>query len=346
MTRRTKSFNFNDLFLAGQNSATARNLLIRSPLVGVMANAYNRAGGRVRVGAIDTAADTYIKSVYLVTTHGVPVAEVTSNSTYTDIYFNTSAGNSFVRHKSGWRRLNTGNPKYLQNKLSVKSEHEAADSFDDAVKDGYGWVGIELRGMIDRLVDQAMGEGVTRAPVFGEGGFGHSIDASLITAMARVFAGEMSPHEVSISHRTEFQRLFNMYTDKREKFNGALVKAVDFLTGEKWIFANNVNGGVTVGAISDTGLLAAIEKYKSGEALPTQQEGHFNYAVETVPMQWYPSFEHVPGEIRSGIEFSLAMLKTHRNAEKLLPDCTDIWQEMGCASIFNHHGATLYVLAK
>jgi hypothetical protein len=200
--------------------------------------------------------------------------------------------------------------------------------------------------MIDRLVDQAMGEGVTRAPVFGEGGFGHSIDSSLITAMARVFAGEMSPHEVSISNQVEFQRLFNMYTNKREKFNGALVKAVDFLTGEKWIFANNVNGGVTVGAINDTGLLAAIEKYKSGEALPTQQEGHFNYAVETVPMQWYPSFEHVPGEIRSGIEFSLAMLKTHRNAEKLLPDCTDIWQEMGCASIFNHHGATLYVLAK
>jgi len=311
-----------------------------------VANAYNRAEGRVRIGAIDTAADTYIKSVYIVTTEGVPVAEVTSNSTYTDIYFNTSAGNSFVRHKSGWRRLNTGNPKYLQNKLSVKSQHEAAESFDSAVADGYAWVGIELRGMIDRLVDQAMGEGITRAPMFGEGGYGHSIDASLITVMARVFAGEMSAHEVSISHRTEFQRLFNAYTDKREKFNGALSKAVEFLTGEKWIFANNVNGGVFAGAINDTGLLAAIEKYKSGEPLPTQQKGHFDYAVNTIPFKWYPSFERIPDEIRNGIEFSLAMLKTHRNADSLLPNCTDIWQEMGCASMFNHHGAALYVLAK
>lgn len=342
MARRTKSFNINDLFLQGQNDTAARNLLIRSPLVGVIANAYNRSGGKIRVGVIETALDAHVKKVTLVTTKGVPVAEVVSNLLYNDINFYTSSGNSIARHKSGWQRLRTGHPKYLQNKLSVKSNHEAADALDGAVKDGEAWFGNELRDIVDRLVDQAMGEGVVCAPAFGPQGLG----SSLLTEMARYFAGEISMHEVSASNRSHFQLLFDAYSNKREKFSNALTKAVEFLTGEKWIFINNINNGVIVGAISDIGLLAAIDKYKSGDSLPIQHEGTFNYAVETTPLQWYPSFECVPDEIRNGIEFSLAMLKAHRNSDTMLPTNSHIWQEMGCAATTNLSGASFYVLAK
>lgn len=346
MSRQSKSFNVNDLFLQGQNSDVARNLLIRSPLIGSVASVYNRAGGKIRVGAIDTAGDTYIKRVQFVTTKGVPVADITSNNLYDDIYFSTSTGNSLARHKSGWRRLSTTNPKYLQNKLSAKSNHEAAESFDSALIESEAWIGHELRGLLDRLVDKAMGEGVTRAPAFGDGGFGYHIDSSVMTAMARVFAGEIAAHEVTAVTRTEFQRLFDIYATKREKFGNALKTAVEFLTGEKWIYVNDINGGFIAGAISDAGMLAAIDKYKSGEALPTQQMNSFNYVTETVPLQWYPSVECVPEDVRKGIEFSLVMLKTHRNSQVMLPTESGIWHEMGCASLVNGHGASVYVLAK
>lgn len=346
MGRQARSFNVNDLFMPGQNSVEAISLLVRSPLIGSIVSAYNRSGGRIRVGAINTVVDSYVSKVLLVTTKGVPAAEISSNSAYDDIYFNTSSGNSLARHASGWRRLNTTNPKYLQNKLSPKSTHEAAESFDMSLTEAEAWFGHELRGMIDRLVDKAIGEGVTRAPLFGGSGLGGGVDSFLLTTMARVFAGEISMHEVSADHRMEFEQLFNLYTKKREKFYAAMDTAVEFLTGDKWIFANNINGGVIVGAINDVGLLASIEKYRAGEPLPTQQLDQFNYVHETVPLQWYPTFESVPDDIRTGIEFSLAMLKAHRNADTMLPTHSDIWQEMGCAAIANMGGASVYVLAK
>ena len=341
MARSVIKFNISDIFLEGQNSSDARVMLINSPLFGAVANLYNRSEKKVRVGHIDLGQDayginTFIKKVNIVTPYGYPVASVVShNSAYDSVFFNVCPSPT-----SHMNRLSTSKPKYLQNKLGPKSNHEAATSFDHYIRQANYFLPEHFRSIIDHLTDRLSGRTNVHAPKCRVGD-------TLAHFLALCVKGEITQSEIPHEYRTQLDDNSKEYMSHLTKFADATNQVSEFCSGEKWIYMNNINKGVILGAVNTESSLAALNVYKMGEFLPSASLAKYDYCKESVALKWYPSHEAIPDDLRQQVELSLVMLKPHRDSSEMLPSVGGCWVEMGChAEIFGLDGEAIYVFAK
>lgn len=347
MSKKTK-FNVQDIFLEGQNTVANRNMFVASPLFSVFASLYNRSEGQVKVGLIKTMKSVqtgaeFICEVSVVTHMGFPIASLENqDKDYNSLSF--SVHHSVLGdYNFNSARLRTTNPKYLQNRLSRNSTHDAAQSFDSRLSRAKTIINEVVRRMVDHSIDKKFGSNLSGAPMFDSRGIS---PPALITFLARHFMGEVQSTQMTQSQRHEFTNMFNKYAEAREKFRVALKDTAEMVSTEKWIYITNLNGGVLLGAIRPEPMSVALERYMSEGELPG--EGAFNYVQETVPFKWYPSFDHIPDEHRQQLEFSMVMLKAHTNSAEMLPSGHGeyFYYELGTYCSCRVDGASVYVLTR
>ena len=347
MGKRVK-FNIHDIFMEGQNTAADRTLFVTSPLFGIFTSLYNRADGKIKVGLLETSqngiGDRWVKEVTVVNRYGLRLAEIDNlgGAAYSSITFELYR--SPVEHNFVSQRMKSGNPKYIQHKLSKNSQHEIAATFDDVVRQGETALNAAIYRMIDASIDNKFGTSLSGMPVFDKR---NTANDQMITFLAKYFAGEVQQSEMLPSHRSEFESMFAKYKENMEKFRTALKDTFDMISTEKWVFINNVNGGVLLGGIRPEPMCAAVEKYMANGALPMYSE--FNFIDMSEPFKWYPSYQHIPEEIRQQLDFSMVMLKTHTGCAGTLPTeyGSHYYRELGC--YYRYTGtdeAAIYVLTK
>ena len=339
MARSVIKFNVSDIFLEGQNSQCVRVMLINSPLFGAVANLYNRSEKKIRVGHIELGQDayginTFIKKVNIVTSYGYPIATVGSNNAaYDSVFFNVCP--SPVNYSN---RLSTSKPKYLQNKLGPKSDHDAATSFDYYLHQAERFISEHFRSIIDNLIDRVSGRSNVHAPRCKVGN-------DLAHFLALCVKGEITQSEIPHEYWMQLDNNFKEYTSHRAKFDEAINQVSEFCSGEKWVYMNNINKGVILGMIDTKPSLDTLKIYRIGDFLPSAKED--NYCTQSTAFKWYPSHEAIPDDLRQQVELSLVMLKAHRNSPEMLPSVGGSWLEMGChAEICGVDGEAVYVLAK
>lgn len=347
------TFNVNDMFLEGQNDADVRAKFIRSPLFGIAVNLYNRAKTLknldLRVGFIDVtkfnAGTEAVTKVNLVTPTGIPVALISNSAAdYSSIGFGTFSSHT-ESIEGAFRQLASSNPKYVQSKLSAKSDHDAAGAFDYAIVSAYKFLDNLLRNLSDNLVDHLSGERFVGRPLISSS----KLTDDVTTFLLNIYAGKCTFAEMPMDMRNLLDNNLTQHEQKCLKFNQAIQKSIEFMDSDKWILMPRMNNGIVMACISPDGVTEALAKYRDGLYLPDTPA--FRYAREVVPCKWYPSFESIPDDYRKGIEFSLMMLKTHRNSDTLMPkDCPGgkFFPEMGCYSLtaWNEWGADVHILSR
>lgn len=347
MGKRVK-FNVHDIFMDGQNTVENRTLFVSSPLFGIFAALYNRAGGDIKVGLLESKTEIggtkYISSVPIVSPLGIGICEINNYgfSHYNDIAFD-------IQHEplNGTymgSRMRSTNPKYIQNRLSSTSVHDAAGAFDAALNRARKAINSTIWRMVDLSIDKKFGDSLTGAPTFNGRGLA---DGYMITFLARHFAGEVQQSEMNAAHRQEFDDMFAKYTNQRERFKSALKETHDMVSTEKWFYATRINGGVLLGAIRPEPMCAALDQYMNHNSLPPHTQ--FNYVQESMPFKWYPTYEHIPEDIRQQLEFSMVMLKAHTGASGMLPEQPGEkhYYELGCwYSGYSADRPYVYVLTK
>jgi hypothetical protein len=347
VSKKTK-FNVQDIFLEGQNTVANRNMFVASPLFSVFASLYNRSEGQVKVGLIKTMKSVqtgaeFISEVPVVTHVGLAIGVIENNEAdYSGLTFSIYHS-ALDHHDFRSARLRTSNPKYLQNRLSRNSTHDLAESFDARLHRTLNSFNDIIHGMVDNSIDKKFGGRLDGAPRFDPRG---SATNTLMTFMARHFAGEIDHSQVPASVRSDFSTLFNRYAEAREKFKVALKDTAEMISTEKWVYLTNANNGVILGAIRPEPMSVALERYMSEGELPMSHQ--FAYVQASVPFKWYPSYDHIPDEYRQQLEFSMVMLKAHTNSDQMLPTSSGeyFYYELGAYCNCREHGVSLYVLTR
>lgn len=324
MGKRVK-FNVQDIFLDGQNDPADRAFFVSSPLFSAFASLYNRSEGKVKVGklGVTSAADgKYVSTVPVVNDLGLLIGTIFNQGrmSYNTVGFEVMHDPFEPDFTSA--RIRTGNPKYLQHRLSPTSSHEVAESFDTALHNSKNALNSLIYRMMYRSVENK-GE-ASSAPVFDKR---NSADDNMITFLAAYFAGDVSREEMSSNHRTEFENMYRKYMDAKDKFKSALKDTYDMVSTEKWVYLNKINGGVLLGAIRPEPMCAALDQLTKHGHLPGTHE--FSYVQEIVPFKWYPSYEHIPEDLRQQLDFSMVMLKAHNNGA-MPQDGENFFYELGC----------------
>jgi len=321
--RLAQSFDINTLFMEGQVDTSTRMEIVRSPFFNVIVGAYNVSNNVLRVGGFSRSGHA-IGSVTLVTPMGLPVAKIVVgviSGTHTfEVFHAPTSPNSYSL-------MTTGNFRYMRNKV-IDQKGDVYARLMEKITNNNVFFSHTIRNMIDRLIDKSMGSSIARAPNFSSP---LSMDTELLTFMARHMAGETTLLEMPSHLRTLFDGMYKEYTDNRTKFKQAISTATEFVQGNKWVLVTNVNDGCILGGISPQPMIAAVEMYLSGGKLPDIDS--FNYCDANVPFKWYKSLQDIPADIYRELEYSLVMLKTHRNSSDLIPKSTrEFWTEMGCYS--------------
>jgi hypothetical protein len=345
-TRKIK-FDTNNVFFKNQHTPEQKAKFLRSPLFPVFVSAYNTAEGVIRVGEIReyaTAQKTNTK-VMLVNDYGLGVGVLEShtgdqldvNDSFTYHSVTSAISSSF---QSMNRLIMTSNPRYLQSKLSSKSDHDAATWLRRSAKEAKEAIGATVRTMVDRCVDAANGESIGAKPVI-------KVSERISTYLSLVVMGKMALNEVPASIRAQFDDAFRAYMQRQEKFEGALRIAEEFVSGEKWLLIPSLNNGVFFAAINGETIKPNIRAYQSAGHLDMDVSRYTDY---TIKPEWYPSMQDIPEQYRTELEYSLTMLKTHRNSNDMIPvidswsDKTE-WREIG-AAMYNSHSGKMLMLQR
>lgn len=326
-------FNVSDIFMEGQNTVADRNLFVTSPLFGIFAALYNRSGGKVKVGKIETklfypssGQVTFVERVYVVNKWGLQVCNIYNSSVdYDCIVFNTN--HSPINNENFVSvAMQTSNPKYLQNKLSPSSRHDAGDRFDASLRRAEHFFNDSVRSTMVKALDEKFGKFSDRDNLF----FRRHLPDSVVNFLSKYFMGDVQQSEMPSADRNLFDAVYKKYSETLVRFREAMKETYDMAATEKWLYVTNVNGGVVLGAIRPEPMCAALDTLPSGvTSLP--DDGRFNYIQETLPIQWYPDYKNIPEDIRQQLEFSMVMLRTHVGAgTSIFDDAGDyVFPELG-----------------
>jgi hypothetical protein len=329
-------FNVEDILFKEQHEQTIDSVvqaIKASPLFPSIVTIYNQAPDVVRIGAVTQDQSTgRLRSVRLVSPIGLGICMLSVSGEIGDGgTVSISTGWSTLSTTMDRHLLSTSNPRYLQSKVKPKSGrsgHIASENLERAITDSRTAVSEKVRWIIDSMIDINVGRRIGSSPNF----LFKDLNDRTATFVARIIAGEVTLAEMPSHMRQSFDDEYKKYVDRRDKFNESVMKGKDFLEGEKWMYFPDVNEGVVLGAIRSEPMVASLDKYITDGHLPLLSQ--HKYVEETVPFKWYKSFDHIPDELRSGLEYSLAMLKVHRGSDEMLPsqDGMFFWHEMGCAS--------------
>lgn len=338
MSRSVKvKFNVEDILFREQHEPEFNKVvqaIKTSPLFPTIVTIYNQAPEMVRVGSISRdGISGNVTCVNIVSPIGLGICKLhMSGEIGNGGTVGISTGWSEFSHSMDHHLLSTTNPRYLQSKVKIKQDrsgHAASEGLANAINDSRLALSTKIRWVIDSMIDTNVGRRIGGSPSFTF----RELDEKTNTFIARVIASDATLAEMSSQMRQNFDNEYKKYVERRSKFSEAVMKGKDFLEGEKWMYFPDLNGGVTLGAISPEPMVASLDRYLNDGQLPSTRD--YNYAQETVPFKWYKSFDHIPDELRAGLEYSLAMLKAHRGSDEMLPrqDGLFFWQEMGCAAV-------------
>lgn len=314
MARTKTNFDLNNLFFSGVNSQPENAELLASPILPAVIAAYNKSGRTLRVGKIHKNSGRLV--IPMVTDLGFSALHIMCNHNCTPVEYGARivlTPLSSVEHTSyGADGILTTNPRYMVNKL-VNDNHSLSSSFIDNLANVNNLLNRIIYTTIDRIVDRSFGEGIASKPMVN----GSKLTSGAVTFLVRMFSGEVSVAEAPASMRSELSKVFEEYTLRNSKFIKAIDDTKDFFSGEKFVFLNQVNGGVVLGAIRPEPAHAALEIYKSGAALPFTSTHSYTEAP-TVPFKWYPSIESIPEDLQRELNYSLLMFKEATHSSDLL----------------------------
>jgi len=198
-------------------------------------------------------------------------------------------------------------PKYIASKLRGQTD------LNNKLKRSTGDAIIKLNSvishMVDQVVDKCAGKSMQSASI--------SLNDTEATYAVKVMMGVCSIHSLPKHIYERIQDRYNAYMDMLSKLHEAIDKAKEFCGTNKFVYLPAYNGGILLGAISSQPMLAALDMYKI-DKLPTSYGGSFSYVDMTMPLQWYPSIESVPDNVRSQLETSLLMFKAHTGLDKMV----------------------------
>jgi len=342
VAKASKKFDVANVFFKDQHDQVTKTRFLQSPLFPIFVAAYNSTGGELRVGAIkydrsEGAYQTTWKTMF-VSQEGFPVGMVSAkindsgqNSSFSYHAF-SGVAESFGASTS---LLTTTNPRYLQSKLSSSSTHDVLTWLRRSARDARYAVGEGIRTLIDNFIDKNYGESLSSRPRI-------NINDEVGTCLANIVMGNMSLNDIPTNTRASFDRAFKEYEEKKAKFSAAIDKAKGFITGDKWILLPSLNEGVYVGAIIGDHIKDALDTYVTTGCMPSTDK--FNYTNYSVAPQWYKSMQDIPEEYRNELEYSLAMLKVHRNSSDMIPKPEGWghthWAEVGSA-LYQHSGSMI-----
>lgn len=314
MAKTRLKFDPNNFFLVGQHPTWEQAKFMRDEIFPVVVAAYNAAEGNVRVGTIQyDSVQEQVSRVHLVSPTGLSVAYIDkqNDGTLQMLHYRTPLSNSI----SAVRTLCTNSARYMMNKLSKNSTHDARsrlliDSHKARTDRAYSDI---VHDLIDSVLVKINGDRLERPRVE----FSWNDEMSHLLALH--FAGEITKNDIPMSKLTDFEERYNRYVTKRERFTKTMQGTLDFFTGDKWMLIGGINNGVILGAISGEPIVNAIHTMIKTGSLPSSFDTQFGYAQATEPFTWYASFQDIPDYVRSDLELSLVMLKSHTGSSDLIP---------------------------
>lgn len=320
MGRTKVKFNINDLFLDGQHTPEQKLSFTRSPLFPIVTTIYNTTDRKTRIGK--TVLSDTVSSVTITTEEGFVVGRVRhypGNGQYD--YTATSDG---VSDPSSNVLISTTSASYLRAKLSKNSSHVAAAWLRRNAEDARNCITNTIRAVVDSAVDMAYGRSVTERPMI-------EFDTNIATFLSNVVTGKTTMLQMPADLRQTFEAKYREYEQSSEKFDAAIDKVKSFFDQSKWVLIRNVNGGVILGAISSDGAIAGLDIYRYSDGLP-HGETH-DFAPQLMKPTWYPSYDAIPEEYRRELDYSMMMLRVHRNSDTPMPDEErKVWMDIGAAN--------------
>lgn len=330
-------FDPNNFFMEGMHTEGDKARFMKSAVFPLAVAAYNCGGGNIRIGRIaHDSEDNHIIRADLMTPTGFSIGNI--NGSFSE--YTLALTQSSIRSDcTGYGAITTSNPRYFMNKVSSKSEHDAARSLrNSASRTTNKIVSDALNSLLDNLIRSLTGDGNH----FRRNIPDIRLDSSVVNTIARVFAGDLDKSSLPISFLNDFQAKYSDYLAKMDKFSSSVDQIEDFVSQDKWVMFTDINHGMIVGAVSSKPLLDAIKEYRVGGSLPTNS--NFTYCHEVVPFKWYKSLDQVPADIRSELELSLLMLKTHTNSDSLIPK-SDFTHALEMGAVMNSFYSDTPVLA-
>lgn len=313
MVKTRLKFDPDNFFLVGQHDTIERVNFMRDSIFPLAVAAYNAAEGQIRIGHIEYYDNDTVRRVHLVSPTGLSVAYI---DWQVDGTIQMLHNRSPLAHPaSAMRSLCTNSSRYLMNKLSKSSTHDAKESLSSGAhkaRTDKAYSSI-LHDIVESVISKINGDRLERPRVE----FGWNDEMSHILAL--YFAGEITKNDIPLDKLTDFESRYGRYVIKRDKFTSTMQGTIDFFTGDKWVLISGINNGVILGAVSDEPVLAAINTMIKTGSLPSPYELANTYVKEVVPFTWHRSFEDIPDDIRSEVELSLLMLKSHTDSPELIP---------------------------
>jgi hypothetical protein len=331
-----------DFFLEGMSNETERAQLIKSELWPLVTATINATDGKLRVGFIRMSG---WQSVCMVNSVGFAVATIT----------NTDKCRMHLMYEGvdpdgGWLLMKSKHAKYMVRKLRKPKEGAVPTSeytsLLNAIKKVENTLDSLLRSVLVNSTYSAYPNRSTpSAP----------LDEHLATILLRLYKGHLNPIDIPSQSINSLDHAFNRYLNSRESFETAFKSCRDLFNSDKWVliydyqYCQNIDSpvrsSVIVGAVSRQPALAAINRYMNEGQFP--MNNLFTYSDITHPLKWYPSFEHIPDEIRKEIEIQLMMYKVNRQSSQLLPRPVESfvqWTDGGIACYAGGHSHARMVI--
>lgn len=342
MAKTRLKFDPDNFFLENQHDSLARARFMRDEAFPLAVAAYNAAEGNVRIGKVQYRNDKVV-FVNLVTPIGINVGAL--NMMTPGAYKMMHCAIPTAPLESSLHcSLETQNPRYLMNKLSKNSSHDARMTIAD-----HAHKRLPERFLANTIYDfiQALMHHVNQNSL-STPKFNMYYNDPMITLMAQHFAGDIAKHEISLEMMNDFDTRYRAYLTEKTQHRESLQGALDFFTGDKWMIIDGVNGGIVMGAFSGEPVVTCIEHLiRTGEVLDYGTPERYYRPV--VPFKWYESFDCVPEHIKSEAELSLLMLKAHTNSSGLFPHTENrltVYQELGAAVLRQYGEASKLLLHK
>lgn len=329
-----------DFFFEGMTTDAERAQIMNSDSWPLIVAVINATEGRARVGFTDMRFGQ--RTVYLVNEVGFHVATIGRDIAmkyYVDI---ANDGHDLYR---GRRIAKSKRPKYIGSKLRKPKDDLIPSAeyqlLQNGLKNSDNTVNSLLRSiLVDTLHTMYRSHESPYA----------SLNSDAATILLRLYKGDLKLSDIPSTYLNTFDASFIKYMERRNNFEKSFKSARDLFSADKWVLfyeygIGDLSKSVIVGAVSHHPTQVAIDRYVDSGSVPL--ENLFSYSDIIHPFKWYPSFEHIPDEIRKNIEIQLMMYKVNSNSDQLFPKPShslSLWTEGGVACYMETNNSARVVI--
>lgn len=303
-TRVKVQIDSNDIFYDGVHTDVSKSKIMRSQLWPVIVAMYSFVDRRIQVGPSVLSDNAH--TIHLLTRSGLPVAIVHNDPDNIHILTsdNIFAGGGVGDARNYTTRLQTNNVRYAVAKLGPNAFHNIREDLHNTVAGAEKAYNEITRTILDNMVDRFAGRSMSKPTI--------RVTSEVATALARVLIGGEPMDNINEPTLRDLRKSYDDYVASHEFFERMVDTGAAMFTSNKWVVTTGILGGIVVGAISNQPMLVAFNEYKKSGYLP--QPSGFSFIDQIVPFKWYKNLAAVPEDIRSGLEVSAMMLKTHANS--------------------------------